>query len=53
MQTTQHHQPAVALKPHLAKDAQRNHESRRKNHHAQPSTLTREELRQIVIDMIG
>ena len=54
MQTTQRHQANAAAKQHLASDALRSHEAPRKQHQkTQSSGLTREELRQIVIDMIG
>jgi hypothetical protein len=53
MQTTYHHEAKSAAKPHVAKDALRTHESRRNHQKNQASGLSREELRQIVIDMIG
>ena len=53
MQTFHHHQPKTASKPHAAKDALRAAEARRKHQKSQPSGLSREEMRQIVIDMIG
>ena len=53
MQTIHHHQPKPASKPHAAKDALRASEARRKHQKSQPSGLSREEIRQIVIDMIG
>jgi hypothetical protein len=54
MQTTQRHQANAAVKQHQASDALRSHEAPRKQHQkTQSSGLTREELRQIVIDMIG
>ncbi len=53
MQTTYHHQAKSAAKPHLAKEALRTHEARRTHQKTQSSGLSREELRQIVIDMIG
>jgi hypothetical protein len=54
MQTIYHHQSKPAAKPHGASDAQRTTEAPRKRHQkTQTSGLSREELRQIVIDMIG
>jgi hypothetical protein len=55
MQTNYRHQTNAAAKPHhVASDALRGHEAPRKQHQKTQSTgLTREELRQIVIDMIG
>jgi hypothetical protein len=53
MQTTYHHQPKAAAKPHAPKEAIRNHDARRNHQKPQSSGLSREELRQIVIDMIG
>jgi hypothetical protein len=53
MQTIHRHQPKPASKPHVAKDALGAGEARRKHQKSQPSGLTREEIRQIVIDMIG
>jgi hypothetical protein len=53
MQTFHLHQSKSAPKPHVAADAVRSGENRRKHQKPQPSGLSREEIRQIVIDMIG
>jgi hypothetical protein len=53
MQTTFHHQAKAAAKPLQATDAIRSHETRRNHQKTQTTGLSREELRQIVIDMIG
>ena len=54
MQTNYHHQSKSAAKPHATTDAPRAIEAPRKQHQkTQSSGLSREELRQIVIDMIG
>jgi hypothetical protein len=54
MQTNHHYQSKPAAKPHATTDALRTSEAPRKQHQkTQSSGLSREELRQIVIDMIG
>jgi hypothetical protein len=54
MQTNYHYHRKPAAKPHATTDALRANEAPRKQHQKTPSSgLSREELRQIVIDMIG
>lgn len=54
MQTNHHHPAKAVLKPHVAAEAKRSAETPRKQlQKIQNSGLSREELRQIVIDMIG
>jgi hypothetical protein len=54
MHTNNRYQSKPAAKPHATSDALRAIEAPRKQHQkTQSSGLSREELRQIVIDMIG